>query len=814
VTAFSQSDPSLQTQAEHVLEWDVVLHHLAEQSQSAMGRERCLALALETDIHEAQARQDEVTEILSWLDGSKPCPSLAFHDVGPFLVRAEKGGRLDGMEFRDLSQVLGISQEVKQAFSGLRSEVPALWNLVGSLDELVWVKRAIDRCIDREGSIRESASAELSQLIQHTQDLRRRVRQRLESILTSPQYEEIFQERYFAQRNNRYVLPVKAERQHEIPGIVHDLSGSGATVFLEPRELIEINNAIKVGDLHTTKEINRILQELSEMVSTHGMVIKTNLDILATFDCLVAKARLSQLMNGCPLRLNDGQRMVLKQARHPLLVLTKEKEKVIANDIEMDDQTQVLVISGPNAGGKTVSLKLVGLFALMVRAGLRPPCSEGSEIPIFPHIYADIGDAQDLNRDLSSFSAHMTMMITLFRELASFPSIPRQASLVLLDEIGRATDPIEGAALAEALLERLMELGGKVLVTTHYQQLKTLAFRKAGVVNASQAFDIQTLSPTYRLVIGLPGGSSALEIADRLGLDGAILKQAQCLLHGQEHDLDQVIHRLQKQRQSLTDELEKTRMLRAEASAQVKEAQAITERLQAGEQQERRTIQQRFRTEFSKAKVEIHRIVEALRKETTLLKGKAAHQRLAAIQDELRPILDSPDVQPLDCAGEGDEVEIYPLGTRGVLLETTTGKKRAKVQVGSKEISVDIALLRGVPRTPDSGTHTGRPEQSFKTGVRSASMGSNSSPSFSPSLFPPSVDLRGKDSEEALAEIVAAFDRGIMNGASIIRIIHGHGSGTLKRVVRKFCGASPYVNNFRSGKREEGGDGVTIVELR
>ena len=452
------------------------------------------------------------------------------------------------------------------------------------------------QCVDHEGNIRENATPELQQLLQDIHHLRQRIRQRLERLLVSPDYEDLLQGQYFAERENRYVIPVKTEVQQQIPGIVHDISGSGATVFLEPREFIELNNAIKVADLQVTKEMRRILQDLSGMVASHVSTLTQNFETLIRLDCLGAKARLGMNMHGNPVCLNAEQRVRLKNARHPLLVLAKDH--IIANDIHLSEETKIFIISGPNTGGKTVTLKLLGLFALMVRAGLHLPCLEGSEMAIFQRIYADIGDAQDLNRDLSSFSAHITNMIALLKETASSSSNDFPPSLILLDEIGNATDPLEGAAIAEALLCRLHELGFKVVVTTHYHSLKTLPLRKSGFVNASHEFDLKTLTPTYRLIEGLPGGSSAIEIAGQLGLDASILTHASELVKGQERDLDAVFQKLQGTQQELDRELSRAHSLRLEADQFQQEARDTKDRLRNSERQERQKIRKTFKQNF------------------------------------------------------------------------------------------------------------------------------------------------------------------------------------------------------------------------
>ena len=431
------------------------------------------------------------------------------------------------------------------------------------LQDLMQVQQVIDSCIDTNGHLRESASPELQQLTQKSQNLRQSLRRRLEHMLASQQYENLLQGQYFAERENRYVLPIKAERQHEIDGIVHDISSSGATVFVEPRHLIELNNAIKFADLQVAHETRLILQDLSSLVSMHVPSIQENLNRLASLDCLMAKARLSMKIHGSPIRLNQEHCIILHQARHPLLALTKER--VVPNSLRLKGNTKVLIISGPNAGGKTVTLKLVGLIAMMVKVGLHPPCAPDSDMAFFERVYADIGDSQDLSKDVSSFSGHILNVIALLQDIRLSDEAPIHHSLVLLDEVGSSTDPVEGAALAESLLGHLCNLGCIILATTHYPTLKTLALRNPQVRNVSQEFDIDTLSPTYRLIDGIPGGSSALEIAGRLGMNPSIIQSARSLIPRQDRDLDQIVRSLHDTHARLERESTQAQRLRQEA---------------------------------------------------------------------------------------------------------------------------------------------------------------------------------------------------------------------------------------------------------
>jgi len=806
-------DRSLLQQAMRVLEWDRVLEILAGQARSSMGAERCRTIPLETDLDAAEARLQETREMVSLEERGDPFPSLPFPDLREALGRVAKGAPLEPHELRDVSLVLGLAAEVARYFRQRRELVPVLSAVAAPLDEMYQgeqVKAAIDRAVDQEGNIRESATPELRRLTHHAQDLKQQMRHRLDTILASRRYAGVLQERYFAQREGRYVVPVKAEMRAKIPGIVHDVSGSGATVFLEPRELVELNNAIKVAELEVAREVRRILQELSVLVASHAPTLLDWQEVLAALDCIAAKASFSRLVKGRPVALNSRGRIALRQARHPLLVLTRER--VVANDILVDQPVRVLVISGPNTGGKTVTLKIVGLFALMVRAGLHPPCGADSEMALFPEVYADIGDAQDLVKDLSSFSAHITQMIRLLEQASpnhETPTMGEQPSraLVLVDEPVTSTDPAEGAALAEALLTRLSRLGMKVVATTHYNSLKALAQMTPGFMNASVEFDVTTLSPTYRLILGMPGKSSAIEIAGRLGMDETILDHALGLLDREDRALEQMLGDLQDKQRRLDDDRARIAELRGEAERSAREASEIADRLRQSEREERKGVKKKLTDELLQARAQVQGILDGLKGERTLIKAKEAKQRLAEIEEQERARLTlAGESVPVEQLKAGDRIELISLGVTGVLLEPPQGKKRVRVRVGETDMSVDVSGLVGIARTASGEdaqiSRSRRPDRS----LRPASTDDRDVPTV--------LDVRGRTAEEALDLTISALDRAVLAGARFLRIIHGHGTGRLKAALRDYLKASPYVSTFRAGERAEGGDGVTIVGLK
>ena len=791
-----------------VLEWPRLLEALAGHARSTMGAARCRDLELAASLHDSRRRQQETTEMGQLQASGEALPTLSFPDIRDPLARAKKGAVLEVHELRDCAMVLELLEESGRFVGRHQQDAPALASVahpLRSAGELRSVKTVLNAAIHPDGSIKESATPELRRMTHQGQALKQQMRHQLEQMLHSRRYEEIIQEQYFAQREGRYVIPVKADMRGRIQGIVHDVSASGATVFIEPRELVELNNSIKVADLEIEREVRRILRELSALVAAQSEVVMAGLDALAMLDGISARASFSRQLKAHPVELNDEGRVKLLQARHPLLVLSKEE--VVANDILLDESIQVLVISGPNTGGKTVTLKIVGLFALMIRAGLHLPCDAESEMAFFSDVYADIGDAQDLARDLSSFSAHMTQMIQLLdetdRQRSNYEQTEPRQWLVLLDEPVTSTDPTEGAALAEALLNRLATLGMKVVATTHYGSLKALAHTMPGFANAAVEFDVATLSPTYRLFMGVPGGSSAIEIAGRLGMDRALLDEARQKLHKDERAMETMLHDLQATQRQLADDLARAVEARREAEQAEQRTKAQLAHLEDTEREAQKGLKRKLSEQFSRARAEVQATVDAVKGEQKLIKAKAAKQRLFEIEAQTRAELASPGTPiPLEQLGVGDQVEIGGLGMTGTLLESPQGKKRVRVKVGEGELLATVANLVGLARGPAAPTPPLPPSpRRFSSG---SGLGLDEQTV---------VDVRGKAADEALDDVVAALDRATLAGAPFLRIIHGHGTGKLKASLRVYLKDSPYVAEFRVGDRTEGGDGVTIVKL-
>ncbi|CUQ68128.1 endonuclease MutS2 [Candidatus Nitrospira inopinata] len=802
-----------QLKTAQALEWPRVLELLKQHAQSTLGKELCGSLPLADDLGSARLRQQETTEMAELLKSDEPMPSLGFPDIRENLARAAKGGELAAHELGNCAAVMALMDETARFMSRHAAEARALARVAEPLQalakELRPVRSAIDEAIESDGTMKESATPELRRLTHHAHELKWKIRERLDRILHSQSYKEILQELYFVQREGRYVLPVKADMRGRVPGIVHDVSVSGATVFIEPRELIDLNNAIKVADLDVEREIRRILRELTASVAEKADSIGEGVERLAEWDCIQAKAGLSRRLKCSPVALNAEGRVVLKQARHPLLMVAREE--VVPNDIIADETVRVLVISGPNTGGKTVTLKIVGLYSLMARAGLHLPCAPESEMALFTECHADIGDAQDISRDLSSFSAHILQIVELLSERGKHgeslePQAPR--SLVLLDEPVTSTDPEEGAALAGAVLCRLAALGMKVVATTHYGLLKELAQTTPGFANASVGFDVERLAPTYRLFLGIPGSSSALEIAGRLGMDEAILNDARRRLRQDDRRLERLMADLQLKQRQLAEEIERARRARVESEQAAAEAKALQAQLEQTEGEVRKGLRKKLGEHLQRARAEVQATVDAIKREQKLVKAKEAKQRLSEIEERVRrEVAPIGEPIPVERLKVGDTVEIVGLGMIGRLLESPQGKKRVRVKVGDGEIVAAVSGLTGLSRQTDGGasdmssmSSTGRRPQ-VPIGLE-ASADTDAV-----------VDVRGQAADDALDQVIAALDRAVLGQASFLRIIHGHGTGRLKSVLREYLSGSPYVASFRSGDRTEGGDGVTVVKL-
>ncbi|WDT81954.1 MAG: Smr/MutS family protein [Candidatus Manganitrophus sp.] len=693
------------------------------------------------------------------------------------MARATKGAVLEGIELRGIHDLLEQAESVRSFLIRKKEEASRLFQIAVQLEPPAGLRQKIAAAVDPEGRIQEGATPALRALTAEAARAREAITDQLEKILRSARYEKILQEPYYTEREGRYVLPFKIADQNKEGGVVHDLSASGATAFVEPRELVGSNNRLRVAQLAVSREVERILRSLSEEVGREAGRLTRNLEILAEIDLLRASANLAERIGGICPKVNAGGAIGLFEARHPLLLL--RKGSIVPNDILLEEGRRALILSGPNTGGKTVLLKTVGLLALMVRAGLPIPCREGSEIPLFPAVIADIGDDQDLSRDLSSFSAHLLKILAI---LETAPG----GSLILLDELVTSTDPAEGAALAAAILTELADRGMRIVTTTHYPSLKGLAQADPRFLNGSLAFDLERLAPTYRLVLGTPGRSAALEMAARLGLPASILKRAKEHLRPNETTLERIIAELERERRNAEEERRRLEALRAEAEAAAAAQKEGAARWAMSEREIQKKIRQKVAEAVAEARSEIATLMASLKEKrdpALIKKGRTVLEEIGQKAGDT-----AARKEPSSAPGPlqvGRRVEVLPLGKQGVLLDPPGGSKKVRVQIGNQTLSVSPDAIEGVI---EEKREEGPPAPVFKSAGPAES----------------TVDLVGKRVEEALEILERFLDRAILGNEREIRLVHGHGSGNLKKAVREYLPTSPYVARFRPGDLLEG----------
>jgi DNA mismatch repair protein MutS2 len=657
--------------------------------------------------------------------------------------------------------------------------------------------------VDERGEVLDSASDKLAEIRRELRVAHDRLTAKLHRLVSDPKVTPMLQEPIVTQRDGRFVIPLRAEFKGRIKAVVHDQSASGATLFIEPLQVVDLNNAVRELELAERDEVRRILQRLSEEVGRHEEAIVGTVEALARLDLALAKARYAESIRAAEPGVREfdmaredghpGSTLRLIQARHPLL----ESEAVVPIDVTMDRDTYALVITGPNTGGKTVALKTAGLLALMAQCGLHLPCEAASELSVFDAVYADIGDEQSIEQSLSTFSSHVSNVIRILRDAT-------RASLVVLDELGAGTDPEEGSALARSILDAFRARPTTTLVATHYPELKVYANATEGVRNASVEFDLETLRPTYRLSIGLPGRSNALAIATRLGLPPEIIANAQAYLSPDSLKVESLLDEIHREKDRVRQWLHEVEESRDQLAA----SQAALDRRLEAIESERRQI-------LAEAREKVESELEALRQELRELRRRlaAAAQPLDALRDVERELEALEEEAPLESGQEsaapgsgirlGDRVIVRNLGTSGVI--TQLAPQEAEVQVGRLRIKARLEDLSfpsvgAIPaNAPRSARHA--PHEAGR-----ASQGLGEAP-------PLEVDLRGRMADEALEELERRLDAAYLANLPFLRIIHGKGTGRLRQVIREALKENPYVASFQAGGEKEGGEGVTVVKI-
>ena len=772
-----------------VLEWPKIRELVATRASFSLSREIVQELEPKVQLNEVTKELSLTSEAvrLLWKHGDAPFGGAS--DIRAVVGRARLGGILDPDQLLPIGDFLYCVAQLKKY---LNDEEGPLVELGSSLISLPQLKAEIERCIDHDGSVRDHASPELARLRTKMRTLANRIRERLDSLVHSTAMQKVLQDPIVTVRNGRYVVPVKSEYRSKFQGIVHDQSGSGATLFMEPAFAVELNNDLSVTIQEEQAEVQRILKRLSALVSDEGTTLLDNLTFVTELDCIFARARYSRAIDGIEPAMNDQGQIRIKQGRHPLLT-----GNVVPIDVWLGHDFHVLVITGPNTGGKTVTLKTVGLFSVMAQAGLHIPAAAGSSLSIFKGIYADIGDEQSIEQSLSTFSSHMTTIVGILNELG--PN-----SLVLLDELGAGTDPTEGAALATAILEYLRSRNIHTIATTHYSDLKSYAYTHDGVENASVEFDLKTLRPTYRLSIGIPGKSNAFAISKRLGLSEQIVEQAQTLLSSDHMQVEDMIGEMESNRRQAEQAKISAELLRKEY-----EELKITYESRLADFEERKSeILDQARTEaqtlLEQTHAEVNNILGAVRRmgreelEESVKEYReqiAAKSQLLGEKRKQKEKSQGPaDLKP------GEEVRIKSLRQNGFVLETPTASGDVQVQAGIMKITVKVEDLERVESTKTTSQN------------RKAS-GTTRSHLAKSSSIRNEIDLRGKTVEEGLTVVDKYLDDAFLSSLARVRIVHGKGTGALGAAIQDYLGAHPHVQAFRYGAPNEGGHGVTVVDI-
>ena len=778
------------------LELPRVLELLADCAATEEGKEKCLSLRPMTDRDDVERAQKETSAAVKMLvlrgtpgfSGVKP--------VAASLQRADMGGSLGTRELLDIAAVLRCTRSVGE-YGGGEEKTP-ISHLFRALTPNRFLEDSISNSILGEDEIADSASPELASIRRHMRAAEAKVRDILQKLISSNQAKYL-QEAIITIRSDRYVVPVKSEHKNAIPGLVHDVSSSGSTFFIEPMGVVKANNELRELAAKEKKEIERILAQLSAECAAHKEDILEDYQLLIWLDTIFARAQLSVKLNCSEPALSDKY-VRLRGARHPML----DRKKAVANDLELGERFDTLVITGPNTGGKTVTLKTIGLITLMAQCGLHIPAKDDSTVRVFHRVLADIGDEQSIAQSLSTFSSHMTNIVRILNEADG-------DSLILFDELGAGTDPVEGAALAAAIIEYTRSLGSAVAATTHYAELKVYAMTTPGVENASCEFNVDTLAPTYRLILGIPGKSNAFAISRRLGLSEYIIDKAAARLDAENVRFEDVLTRLDQQRQEMEKERTEARRLKLEMEQSAAKAREYREKLEAERAKVVEKAQAEARAIIDEARAASDLALSEL-KELKKRQDKLDWQQVNDGRAEARRLLNeaerniggpapepeaSPPTRP---AVAGDTVELVKMGTQATVLSVNKDGS-LQLQAGILKISAKQEEVRVVEGETQAQKEARRIVTRAEHTLRTAAV-------------PSQIDLRGMMTDEAIAVLERFLDTAMVGKLETVTIIHGKGTGAVRSAVRTYLKRSRYVKSFRPGRYGEGEDGVTVAELK
>lgn len=776
------------------LEYHKIITLLTERASCALGKALAENLVPSNEFLEVSQWMQETSEGKTILDLSLRAPLGGIRDIRASLQKAELGAVLETHELLGIASTLYAMRQIKRFFKDLTLDVPILKNLAQNIEIVGQLENHIETTIDEHGHIRDTASVELQRIRREIKKSQNQIKERLDSVLRSTEYQKFFQEALVTMRDDRYVVPIKQEYRQAFPGIIHDQSSSGATLFIEPMAIVNLNNDVKQLMAAEKHELERILRVVTLQVAKYSDVLSENSAILAQIDFIFAKAKLGQDMQATMPLLNQTGYVELHQAKHPLI----DREKVVPIDIILGKEYNTLLITGPNTGGKTVSIKTLGLFSLMVQSGLFIPVLADSKIAVFRNVFADIGDEQSIEQSLSTFSAHMTHLVKIL-------AMVEAEDLLLIDEIGAGTDPEEGAALAMAILEHLMKIGTKVVATTHYSELKTFAYAQAGIENASVEFDIATLRPTYRLLIGIPGASNAFAISKRLGLADSLILRARQLIDADHAQFERILNHLESEK-----------LMYEQKNADIMERQQQVELLERKVQTMRADLTAKKDRMIRKAQEDSASLIRRTRREAeqiiTELKAQFSDQgtkkRQTAIDDSRQRLKEGLqavtseqkleiDLKPVerDLLKPGDYVYVTTLDQKGSVLSLTD--KDVFVQLGIMKMTVPLSVCRSMET-----------EKKSVQKLKSQSMGF-----VKVNEVNREVDIRGMLVDEAEEVVGKYLDDALLAGLSEVLIIHGKGTGALRKGIRAYLKTQQCVQDMHFGEASEGGDGVTVVTL-
>lgn len=778
------------------LEYDKITAMLETHARCQIGKERARKLEPLTELAELNAELDLTSEAEAVLFRLGQSPIDEFPDTRDTLKRIKAVSALSMRELLDLASCLRAIRIAKSALTKEPDQM-RLASMAVNLPSYKFIEDELNRCILNEDEMFDGASPALSRIRRELRVANEKVREKLNSMIRSSTYQQYLQDPIITMRNGRFVIPVKQEYRKQIPGLIHDQSGSGQTLFIEPAAVVELGNTFKKLLAQERDEIERILSELTSMVAPYGEDIYNALILLGEIDLRFAKAQLARDMNAVRPEMNDELRIRIVRGRHPLL----DKAKAVPIDIWLGEDFKTLIITGPNTGGKTVTLKTVGLFTLMAQAGMFVPADVGTRLGVFKNVYADIGDEQSIEQSLSTFSSHMTRLVGILKNADD-------KSLVLLDELGAGTDPIEGAALAMSILETLYGRRSTTLATTHYSEIKAFALARDGMENASMEFDIDKLCPTYRLFIGIPGKSNAFEISKRLGLDDDVINRAKQFLKGEDVRFEDVISGAESQRRIAEQERKLAEQARAELDALRAEVEKEKKKLEETKKGYQAKAREDARRVVADTKREMERLIVQIRSMKSINQSEA-DRVIQASRDAVRErenALVEPEKKVADMSvapksvNPGDEVRIVSLeNKKATVLKKPDAKGDVLVQAGIMKIAVRLDDLRLLNEPAKKGPQTDTAAGKVTLGDKSVGL---------------SIDVRGKLVDEAIIEVDRYLENAAMNGLNEVMIIHGKGTGALRAGIQSYLKTHRLVESFRQGTYGEGDAGVTAVTIK